>query len=119
MELIAAAVMVVGLIGTFIIRFRLRKGIGRRAIQAMTIILVVPATIILALERILVSETTAAILARCGRWLRIVWSWRKGNAGMRTRQLAVWMRRSLGRSPSKWGLSCERSLHNPKCCDTR
>ena len=62
MELVAAAVMVVGLSGIFVIRYRLRKGIGRRAIQAMTVVLVVPATIILALEGVLVSETAAAIL---------------------------------------------------------
>ena len=62
MEVIAAAVMVLGLGGTFAIRFRLKKGIGRRAIQAMTVILVVPATIILALEGVLNSQTTAAIL---------------------------------------------------------
>ena len=62
MEVVAAIVMLVGLIGTFAIRLRLRKGIGRRAIQAMTVILVVPATLILALEGVLTSETTAAIL---------------------------------------------------------
>ena len=62
MEVIAALVMVVGLGGTFLIRWRLKKGIGRRAIQAMTIILVVPATMILALEGVLNSQTVAAIL---------------------------------------------------------
>ena len=62
MEVIAALVMVIGLSGTFLIRWRLRKGIGRRAIQAMTIILVVPATTILALEGVLNSQTVAAIL---------------------------------------------------------
>lgn len=62
MEVIAALVMVVGLSGTFLIRWRLKKGIGRRAIQAMTIILVVPATMILALEGVLNSQTVAALL---------------------------------------------------------
>jgi len=62
MEVIAALVMVVGLVGTFLIRWRLKRGIGRRAIHAMTIILVVPATMILALEGVLNSQTVAAIL---------------------------------------------------------
>ncbi len=62
MEVIAALVMVVGLVGTFLIRWRLKKGIGRRAIQAMTVILIVPATMILTLEGVLNSQTVAAIL---------------------------------------------------------
>jgi hypothetical protein len=40
--------MIVGLVGIFMIRIRLKKGIGRRAIQAMVVILVVPTTLILA-----------------------------------------------------------------------
>ena len=62
MEVIAALLMVVGLVGTFVIRWRLKKGIGRRAIQAMTIILVVPTTMILALEGVLNNQTVAVIL---------------------------------------------------------
>ncbi len=61
-EIITALVMVIGLAGTFAIRWRLKKGIGRRAIQAMTIILVVPATMLLALEGVLNTQTVAAIL---------------------------------------------------------
>ena len=61
-EAIAAVTMLVGLAATFALRFRLRKGVGRRAIQALSVILVVPTTLILALEGLLNSETVAAIL---------------------------------------------------------
>jgi hypothetical protein len=61
-EIVAAAAMLVGLIGVFAIRWRLKKGIGRRAIQAMTLILVVPSILILGLEGRLVEETVAAVL---------------------------------------------------------
>lgn len=61
-ELIAALVMFLGLIGTFFIRIRLKKGIGLRAIQFMAIVLLVPVVLILALENALTGETIAALL---------------------------------------------------------
>lgn len=61
-EMVGVLVMVVGLIGILVIRFRLKKGIGRRAIQAMTVVLLAPAILILGLENVLTSETIAAIV---------------------------------------------------------
>lgn len=60
--MVGVLVMVVGLIGILVIRFRLKKGIGRRAIQAMTVVLLAPAILILGLENVLTSETIAAIV---------------------------------------------------------
>ena len=61
-ELIAGLIMFFGLVGTFYIRISLKKGIGLRAIQFMAIIFLVPVILILALEKILTSETIAALL---------------------------------------------------------
>ena len=61
-ELIAAAVMPLSLIGVFILRFRLKKGIGLRAIQFMGVTLLMPVVLILSLEQALHGETIAALL---------------------------------------------------------
>ncbi len=61
-ELIAAAVMLLGILGALVIRFKLRKGIGLRAIQFTAVILLLPTILILALEEALATETIAALL---------------------------------------------------------
>ena len=61
-EVFAGLVMILGLLGIFALRWRQERGIGRRAIQLATVILVVPVTLVLAIEGILNSQTVAAIL---------------------------------------------------------
>ena len=60
-ELIAAALMVLGVIGVLLNRLQQDKGLGLRAIQFAALVLIVPALLILALEKVLNSETTATL----------------------------------------------------------
>jgi len=61
-ELIAAIIMICGLAGILYDRIKYKKGIGVRVIQFLAVVFVVPAILILALEGILSTESTAALL---------------------------------------------------------
>ena len=61
-ELIAASIMIVGVFGVFYDRIKHKKGIGVRVIQFLAVVFVVPAILILALERVLSTESTATLL---------------------------------------------------------
>jgi len=61
-ELAAAVIMIGGLIGVFVNRWQTKKGIGVRIIQFLAVLLVVPAVLVLALERLLTSETVGTLL---------------------------------------------------------
>ncbi len=60
-ELAAAGLMVIGLLAVFINRWKTGKGLGARVIQLLAVILVIPAILILALEKFLTAETVAAL----------------------------------------------------------
>ena len=62
LEIVAASVMVVGLIGIFVERWHSKRGIGVRIIQFLAVVLVVPIVFVLALEKILSSETVGTLL---------------------------------------------------------
>ena len=61
-ELGAGLVMVGGTIAVFAERFIHKKAIGIRVIQILSLILIAPLILILALERILNTETISALL---------------------------------------------------------
>ena len=61
-EVVALTIMVGGVIGIFIERARTKRGIGVRIIQFATVLLVLPAILILAVERILESQTVATLI---------------------------------------------------------
>lgn len=61
-EVAAAVVMVVGLVGVLFERYSSKRGIGVRVIQFLAIVLLVPTILILALEDVLSSETVATLL---------------------------------------------------------
>lgn len=61
-ELAAAVIMIGGLGGLLYDRYKHQKGIGVRAIQFLAVMFVIPAILILALERVLSSESTATLL---------------------------------------------------------
>ena len=62
LEVTAAAIMVVGVIGLFVERIWRKRGIGVRVIQLLTVILVLPVVLILALEGVLKGETVATLI---------------------------------------------------------
>ena len=57
-----AGVMAVGLIGGLVNRYLTDRSIGERFNQYVAFILVIPATVILAVEKLIGPETSAAIL---------------------------------------------------------
>ena len=61
-EIIACLIMVGGLAGIFIERIWRNRGIDARVIQFLTIVLIIPVILILALEDILNGQTTAALI---------------------------------------------------------
>jgi predicted transporter len=61
-EIIACLIMVGGLAGIFIERIWRNRGIDVRVIQFLTIVLIIPVILILALEDILNGQTTAALI---------------------------------------------------------
>jgi len=61
-EIVACVIMVGGVLGVFIERARAMRGIGVRAIQFLTITLVLPSILILAMENVLSDQTTAALI---------------------------------------------------------
>jgi predicted transporter len=61
-EIIACLIMVGGLAGIFIERMWRNRGIDVRVIQFLTIVLIIPVILILALEDILNGQTTAALI---------------------------------------------------------
>jgi predicted transporter len=61
-EIIACLIMVGGLAGMFIERIWRNRGIDVRVIQFLTIVLIIPVILILALEDILNGQTTAALI---------------------------------------------------------
>jgi O-antigen/teichoic acid export membrane protein len=61
-EIVACTVMVAGVVGVFIDRFRSRRGIDVLAIQLLTVTLLLPAILILSLEEMLNGQTTAALI---------------------------------------------------------
>jgi hypothetical protein len=61
-ELAAAGLMVIGLLAVFINRCKTGKGLGARVIQLLAVIFVIPAILILALEKFLTAETVATLL---------------------------------------------------------
>ena len=62
MEISAAILMVVGLLGVFVHRITTRLGLGARAIQVIAVIEIIPTILILALEKVLSGETTSTLL---------------------------------------------------------
>ncbi len=64
LELILAFCIVIGVLGQFALRYQAsKKGLGQRGIKVLTIVMVVPGTLILGLEGILDSQAIAAILS--------------------------------------------------------
>ena len=61
-EAVSLLIMVVGVAGIFIERIWRNRGIGVRVIQFLTVILVVPTILILSLEDVLNTQTTATLL---------------------------------------------------------
>ncbi len=61
-EIAMLAPMGAGLVGVFINRIHLRKGIGIRVIQFLAVLFVLPIAVILGLEGKLGSDATATIL---------------------------------------------------------
>lgn len=61
-ELIFAGVMALGVIGLFLNRHLQEKSLTLRSIQFLSILLVVPAIIILSLEEIISPQSTTALL---------------------------------------------------------
>ena len=61
-ELVAVCLMTLGVLCVIIHRIKTGQGIGARVIQLVTVILVFPVILILALEKALSSETTAALV---------------------------------------------------------
>lgn len=61
-EIVSLFIMACGLIGVFVERIWKDRGIGVRVIQFLTVIFIVPAILILALEEILNTQTTATLL---------------------------------------------------------
>lgn len=67
-ELIAAATMLVGMLGAILLQWKLvakastNWSFDVRVIQFVAVILVIPAIVILSLEKILTSETTATLV---------------------------------------------------------
>ena len=62
LEIVAGIIMVGGLTGIFTERIVKNRGIGVRIIQFLTVTLVLPIILILALEGILKGETVATLL---------------------------------------------------------
>lgn len=60
-ELIASGVMLCGILGIVFFRLTSDKGLGVRAIQFVAVATIIPAILILALEKVLTGETTAAL----------------------------------------------------------
>ena len=61
-EIVACSVMVAGVVGVFIDRYRSRRGIDVRAIQLLTVTLLLPTILILSLEDVLSGQSTAALV---------------------------------------------------------
>ncbi len=61
-EYSAVAIMVIGLVILFINRTITGLGIGKRTIQYTTLVLALPILFVLALEKIIVGETAAALI---------------------------------------------------------
>ena len=62
LEIVACVIMVGGVIGVFVERLRTKRGIGVRVIQFMTVTLILPIILILALEGVLSGQTTATLI---------------------------------------------------------
>ena len=60
-ECVAAGIMLLGIGGVIFQRIKTGMGIGARVIQFSAVVLVVPAIMILALEKVLTPETTATL----------------------------------------------------------
>ena len=61
-ELLAASIMPLGILGIFWNRYYLKKGIGKRTIQFAAVTLVIPSILILAMEGILNPDVVATLL---------------------------------------------------------
>jgi len=61
-EIVAGLIMLIGVIGILVERNRTKRGIGVRVIQFSTVLLVLPAILILALEGVLENQTTSALI---------------------------------------------------------
>jgi len=61
-EYVMGAIMVLGVVGGLINRCCTRRGIGERFNQYIVFVLAIPATVILASEKLIGPETSAAIL---------------------------------------------------------
>ena len=61
-ELLAAGIMVAGLVGIFIERLITKRGIGVRVIQFLAVTLIIPAILILSLEGVLEAQASATLL---------------------------------------------------------
>ena len=62
LEIGAVIIMIGGVAGVFVERMRSGKGIGVRVIQLLSVVLVVPVVLILALEGVLGGETVGTLL---------------------------------------------------------
>jgi F0F1-type ATP synthase assembly protein I len=61
-EIVACTVMVGGMIGVLVERYRSKRGTGVRAIQFLGLTLVLPIILILSLEDVLSGQTTATLV---------------------------------------------------------
>ena len=61
-EIVACLIMIGGVTGVFMESIWNNRGIGIRAIQLLTVLLLLPTVLILALEGILTNQTTAMLL---------------------------------------------------------
>ena len=62
LEIGLVAVMTISVIGFFINRTQLKRGLGIRQIQFLAVALLLPMTVILALENVLMPETVGTLL---------------------------------------------------------
>lgn len=61
-EIVACAIMIAGVVGAFIDRYRAKRGADTRAIQLLTMTLLLPTILILSLEEVLNRQTAAALV---------------------------------------------------------
>ena len=68
-EIGALCAMIFAVIGLFVERLVSKRGIGARVIQSLSVSLLIPMIFILALEKLLTSETTAALFGGLAGYL--------------------------------------------------
>ncbi|WP_370194129.1 MULTISPECIES: hypothetical protein [Aurantimonas] len=61
-EIAAAAVFLLGPIGVIVERYKSKRGLGARAIQFCAVLMLIPAVLILALEKVLEPSTVGTLI---------------------------------------------------------